>query len=977
VPEISFEDDPPATIAASFPIAGFGASAGGLEAFTQLLTSLSPTTGMAFVLVQHLDPKRESMLAEILSRSTPMPVIEVQRATAVEPNHVYVAPRATDIAIRRRILQLSPYTAKGEPHMAIDYFFRTLAEDQKNKAIGVILSGTGSDGSHGLKAIKAEGGITFAQDENSAKHDGMVRSAIASGCVDYVLPPDLIAAELARLGNHPYVAPSTVPPEEAIPVPDDTLAQILRRIHSVTNVDLSLYKPNTIKRRILRRMLLNKADSLSDYLKRLQSDSTEVHALYEDMLINVTQFFRDPETFEALKKDIFPAIAREHPNGGVRIWVPGCSTGEEVYSLAISLLEHLEEHQLASHIQLFGTEISEQALDRARTGLYSESIAADVSPERLKKFFVKVDRGYQISKRIRDCCIFARQNLTKDPPFSKLDLISCRNVLIYLGQALQKKVLPIFHYALKPTGYLLLGSSETIGAYADLFALVDKKHKIFSKRHAPTRLPVDFAYGAPAIEVKSGAEHRGKPTLELSPGDMQREADRLVLSRFGPPGVIINEELEVIQFRGQTGMFLEPSPGPANYSILKMAREGLLNDLRSAIHRSMTGDTPVHHEGLRVKRNGDYIQFDLDVIPLRRPAGAGRFFLVLFQSARDIFPKRAEGKLARAPKNRGSEEVQTLRTELSATKESLQAIIEEQEASNEELRSANEEIQSSNEELQSTNEELETAKEELQSSNEELNTVNEELENRNVQLAQVNDDLRNLLSSVNIPIVMVGSDMRIRRFTPQAEKVLSIIPSDTGRPIGNIRPNINVPNLEQLLKEVIEMLRTHEAEVQDSSGRWYLLRIRPYRTEDNKIEGAVLALVDIDDMKRSLEEVRKNRDFNQSVIETTRSSVLVLDANLRARLANPAFYRMFQLTPAEVLDHAVYDIGNGQWRFPELRDILDRRLVDNGRLDDLKITHEFSRVGRKTLIINARRFQGSSGEDPSVLLAIEDVTDHK
>lgn len=960
----------------AIPVAGFGASAGGLEAFTQLLHSLSPTTGMAYVLVQHLDPKRESMLAEILSRATTMPVTEVHQPTSVEANHIYVAPPGADVRIQSRVLHLLRYTAKHEPHMSIDYFFRSLAEDLKNKAIGVILSGTGSDGSLGLKAIKAEGGVTFAQDEKSAKHDGMVRSAISGGSVDFVLPPDQIAAELARLGNHPYVTPSQrEPPEEVIPVPDDVLAQILRRIHSVTNVDLTLYKPNTIKRRVLRRIFLSKAESIEAYLHVLQNNPAEVHALYEDMLINVTQFFRDPDTFQALKTNIFPRMPVEDGTGGIRVWVPGCSTGEEVYSLAICLVEYLEETERPGHIQLFGTEISEQALDRARVGLYSESIAADVSPERLRRFFVKVENGYQISKRIRDYCIFARQNLTKDPPFSKLDLISCRNVLIYLGPALQKKVLPIFHYALKPTGFLLLGSSETVGAYADLFTMADKRFKIFGKRDAPARVPTDFAYGGLAAESNMASEQQRRGVVSLAPGDMQKEADRLILSRYGPPGVIINEELDVIQFRGQTGVYLEPSPGPASYNILKMTREGLLSDFRGAIHRAISGDMVIRREGLRVKYNGGYREFDLEILPLRKPPAGGRFFLVLFHPIQKALQKLAKAKATRGTKIE-PEEIKNLRSELAATKESLQSIIEEQEASNEELRSANEEIQSSNEELHSTNEELETAKEELQSSNEELNTVNEELENRNLQMAHVNDDLRNLLSSVNIPIVMVGSDLRIRRFTPQAEKVMSIIPGDAGRPIGNIRTNINVPNLEQLLTDVIETLRTHEAEVQDSSGRWYLMRIRPYRTEDNKIEGAVLALVDIDDLKRSLDEVRKGRDFNQSIIEMTRSSVLVLDSELRAKQANPVFYNTFQLTPPEVIDQTIDTIGGGQWKFLSLHSVFNKLLSDHGRLNDFEVEHEFPRVGHKVLVMNARQFQDGSG-GPSVLLAIDDITDHK
>ncbi|MBZ5594350.1 MAG: PAS domain-containing protein [Acidobacteriia bacterium] len=961
----------------AFPVAGFGASAGGLEAFTQVLNNLSPSTGMAFVLVQHLDPTRESMLAEILSRATSMPVIEVRSPTPVKPNHVYVAPRGQDIRIQNRVLNLTPHPATRELHLDIDCFFCSLAGDLKNKAIGVILSGTRSDGSQGLKAIKTEGGITFAQDEKTARFDGMLRSAIAGGCVDFILPPDKIAEELARLGSHLYVASfEPAPPEEVIPLAEDALAQILRRIHAATNVDLSLYKPNTIERRILRRMMLCKAESPNAYLKRLEADPAEVQALFEDMLINVTQFFRDPDTFQALKTDIFPKIAGEEDPEGVRIWVPGCSTGEEVYSLAICLLEYLEEQESEAHVQFFGSEISEHALDRARAGLYGEAIAADVSPERLKKFFVKVERGYRISKRIRECCIFARQNLTRDPPFSKLDLISCRNVLIYLGPALQKKVLPIFHYALKPTGFLLLGSSETIGAYAEMFSLADRTHKIYAKRLAPTRLPVDFAYGGPAVETKLEHDPTTHRTTLLVPADLYKEADRLVVSRYAPPGVIINEDQEVLQFRGQTGMFLEPPPGPASYNILKMAREGLAVDLRSAVRLAMSGGAAVRHEGLRIKHDGDYLEFDLEVLPLKQPPAGGRFLLVLFRPRPAVQTKPVASKSARRGKESSSAEIRTLRLELAATKERLQGIIEEQEGSNEELRSANEEIQSSNEELQSTNEELETAKEELQSSNEELNTVNEELENRNAQVAQINDDLRNLLSSVHIPIVMVSSDLRIRRFTPQAEKVFSIIASDVGRPIGNIRPNIIIPNLEQLLTEVIETLRTHEAEVQDVNGRWHLLRVRPYRTEENKIDGAVVALVDIDQMKQASEAVRLARDLNLSIIETARSSLLVLDAELRAKLANPAFYQMFELTPGEVLDQNIYDIAGGYWKFPALCALFED-LPKNGRLDDFMVEHDFPRVGHKSLVLNARWFRGNSDNQQLVLLAIDNMTGRK
>jgi two-component system CheB/CheR fusion protein len=960
----------------AFPVVGIGASAGGLEAFTQFIQELPVDTGMAFVLVQHLDPKHESMLPEIVARSTALPIIEVAGPIKVEPNSIYIARRATNVHIERRVLYPTPRQETGEPQMPIDHFLRSLATDLGNKAIGVILSGTGTDGSLGLKAVKAEGGITFAQDEETAKYDGMPRNAVASGCVDFVLAPGAMVEELARIGQHPYVSPpKPAPPEEVIPVSDNLLMQILTLVRVVTGVDLIEYKPNTIKRRILRRMLLHKIESLDEYLERLEADQAEVRALYEDILINVTQFFRDSESFEAVKSVIFPKIVAEQPPGSpIRVWVPGCSTGEEVYSLAICLLEYLEERVNQAPVQLFGTDISEHALEKARTGLYGENITADVSPERLKRFFLKVDRGYQISKRIRDVCVFARQDLSKDPPFSKLDLISCRNVLIYLSAGLQRRVLPVFHYALKPRGFLLLGNSETIGAYAEIFAPVDKKHKIFAKRTTGARPALHFSHAASA--GPRSAQMLPKSPAAVTISELQKEADRVVLARFGPPGVVINDDLDIVQFRGQTGMFLEPPPGPATYNILKLAREGLLTDLRIAIQKARSNDAMVRRLGAHVKYNGDLREVDLEVVPIQGEPQGSRFFLVLFH-ARPLDVKQPGGKGSRRQAGAQPQEFKRLRDELAATKESLQAIIEEQEASNEELRSANEEIQSSNEELQSTNEELETAKEELQSSNEELNTVNEELENRNTQLSQVNDDLRNLLGSVNLPIVMVDNDLRIRRFTLQAEKALSLNPSDLGRPIGNIRSNFDIPNLEQLLMEVIESLRTHESEVQDVSGRWYSMRIRPYRTEDNKIEGAVLTLVEIDQLKRALEQARDARDFNQSVIETVRSPLLVLDSELRVKMANPSFHNTFQLGPQEVADQLIYDLGGGQFNLAPLRSLLEELLPKKGRLQDFEIEQDFPRVGRKTMFFNARRFRGASQHSEMVLLSIEDVTERK
>jgi len=965
-----------------FPIVGIGASAGGLEAFTQLLAYLPNDTGMAFVLVQHLDPKHESMLTELLSRATMMPVSQVKDGMPAEPDHVYVIPPNTNMAILHGILHLMPRAATHGQHLPIDYFLRSLAEDQKSRAIGVILSGTASDGALGLKAIKADGGITFAQDEKTAKYDGMPRSAIAAGYVDFILPPEKIAHELARIGRHPYVTHvKTEKTNALLPEAGDELNKILILVRSATSIDFSYYKLSTIKRRIVRRMVLHKIDELATYTKYLHSNPNEVEALYNDILINVTSFFREPETFEALAKEVFPAMTQNRPaEQPIRIWVPGCSTGEEPYSIAIGLLEYLGEKATNTPMQIFATDISEVTIEKARAGVYLENITLDVSPERLRRFFVRLENGYQISKTIRDMCVFARQDVTKDPPFSRLDLISCRNVLIYLGPILQKKVMPIFHYALKPTGFLMLGSSETIGGFSDLFALVDKKHKFYSKKITTLRPAFDFAVNDYAVEVEKAGLSKKMGEKEWSGFDVKKEADHIVMNRYAPVGVIINDDLEIRQFRGRTGPYLEPASGEVSLNLLKMAREGLAFDLRTAIHKAKKGEGPARKEGLQVKYNGQTKNVNIEVIPIKAPGAKERYFLVLFEEA--ITPAPFESKQARLSKARADEgkrrsensQVAQLKKELAAIKEYLQSALEEQEATNEELRSANEEIQSSNEELQSTNEELETAKEELQSTNEELTTVNEELENRNLELSQVNNDLTNLLNSVHIPIVMLGSDLHIRRFTPMAEKLLNVIPTDVGRKISDIKPNVNIPDLEQLILGVIDTLSIKEREVRDQSGHWYSIRIRPYKTSDHKIEGVVLTLVDIDAQKRHEEVIQISNVFNNAIVETVREPLMVLDNDLRVKRANQAFYKTFQASPEETVNRRIYELGNRQWNIPKLRELLEEILPKNTQFLDFEVEHDFPTIGRRKMLLNARQIRREGQEPEMILLALEDIT---
>src|SRR6266849_3533826 len=548
-------EEPQRSRRALFPIVGVGASAGGLEAFTQLLKALPPRTGMAYVLVQHLDPTHESVLTELLTKTTEMPVRQVTDATPVEPNHVYVIPPNVDLIISQGILRLTARTEARGHHMPIDRFLRSLAEDQGSNAIGVVLSGTASDGTLGLAAIKAEGGITFAQDEKSAKFDGMPKNAIAAGCVDFVLPPDEIARELARIRAHPYLAPSSSSrTAELVPDGDPQLKDILHLLRAANGVDFSDYKPATVKRRILRRMALHKAGELKDYVQFLRLHPAEVEALYGDMLIKVTSFFREPDAFEALKTEVFPSILKHRsPEEPVRVWVPGCSTGEETYSQAIALLEFLGNRRADIPVQLFGTDLSQGSIEKARAGIYPESIAADVSPERLRRFFVKVEGGYRINKTIRDVCVFARQNLLQDPPFSRIDVISCRNVLIYLGPVLQKMIMPIFHYALKPRGFLMLGGAEGILSTAsDLFELMDRKHKIYCRKSTASGLHFDFA--ASRYSTEAGNIAGGKEAPQRENGvrllDLHKEADRILLTKYAPTAVVINDDMEVLESRG-------------------------------------------------------------------------------------------------------------------------------------------------------------------------------------------------------------------------------------------------------------------------------------------------------------------------------------------------------------------------------------------------------------------------------------------
>jgi two-component system, chemotaxis family, CheB/CheR fusion protein len=976
--------------AESFPVVGIGASAGGLEAFTQLLSHLPIDTGMAFALVQHLDPSHKSLLSEILSRTTQMPVREVQDGMVVEPNHVYVIPSNTMMTSAQGVLRLTPRKKPRGVNMSIDGFFYSLAEDRGSKAIGIVLSGADGDGSKGLEAIKVAGGITFAQSEDSAQVNSMPNTAIATGHVDFILSPEAIAEKLADISRHPYVTSSilAVIPEEQ-PDAKDALSTIFNLLRAATNIDFTHYKHTTIHRRIFRRMALYRLEQLDDYVRYLHEKPAEVQALSQEILINVTSFFRDADAFKALKQDVFPAIMRQRsPDLPIRIWVAGCSTGEEAYSIAMCLLEFLAHQPQKPHkppIQIFATDVSEWVIEKARLGIYPQNQVINVSPERLQQFFTAVEGGYQINKAVRELCIFARQNLIGDPPFSRLDLITCRNVLIYLGSSLQKKILPMFHYGLMPTGFLLLGTSETVGEFSNLFTLVDQKYKIYEKQPSSLGWSMDLIDSSAPLEISSpepivSGQNRNE-------AELQKAADQITLNHYAPVGVVINAQLEILQFRGQTGAYLEPAPGKASLNLLTMAKEELRLELRTTIHNAVQNKQPCIKEGILLKEGVASAglpvrtrQVRINVIPFKPAAVQEDYFLVLFedmQAQASVEEKTQPNRPAQSKNKKQSseqQEIQRLQQELDTTKAYLQSIIEEQQSTNQDLQAASEEILSSNEELQSTNEELQTAKEEIQATNEELSTINDELNRRNAETTQISNDFQNLLSTVNIPILMLEGDLRIRRFTPTAANLFNLIPSDVGRPLSHIKHNLKVNDLEQQIFEVINTLNLKNQEVQDLDGHWYDLRIRPYRTVDNRIDGAVVVVVEIDALKRSAEQIRQARDYAVAIVQTVRESLVVLNAELQVVSATQRFYDTFQVSPSETEQCRIFDLGNRQWNIPRLQSLLEDLLPHNTQIQDFEVKFDFEHIGSKTMLLNASKMPPLEGKQ-LILISIEDISD--
>jgi two-component system, chemotaxis family, CheB/CheR fusion protein len=980
MPSSQVKNPHPKSMLLEIPVVAIGASAGGLEALTAILRALPTDIAMAFMLIQHLDPKRHSILPELLSKATRIPVLEAIHAMKIESNRVYVMPSNVDISITDGHFGLTPRISDHKQHLPIDIFMRSLAEVRKSQAIGVILSGTASDGTAGIEAIRAEGGITFAQDPGTAKFDGMPRSAIESGCIDFVLPPEKIAAELAWMSSHPKLRRKSADSREDPKDDDHVFDSILNLVSTSQGADFTKYKPNTIRRRTQQRMAALRIASLAVYLTYLGEHPEEVAKLSNHVLIPVTEFFRNPEVFEDLANTVYPAIVEDKSKETLRIWVVACSSGEEVYSLAITLIEFLGARAESLRIQIFGTDLNESGIAKARAGIYPDSAMKNVSADRSARFFTKVASGYRVNKGVRDLCVFARQDVTKDPPFSALDLISCRNFLIYVQPELQEKIISTLHYALNPSGFLLLGNAESAASYPQMFTPLNKKSKIYSKKIGNHRQQRMFKTSRSPIQAAASPVAKTQPISRAgqNEAELQQLADRIVLKECAPPGVIVNDTLEILQFRGRTSPYLEPAAGRANLNILNMVREELAIALRSAIASARKKSAAVKKKNVAFGHNNRRRVVHLSVIPMDEPAsGIGRCYLILFEGAPQI---EAHDKTSqRLPLKTSDLARRTLleqKRELQAARALLKEHLGAQESLREDYQSANEEMLSANEELQSTNEELETSKEELQATNEELTTVNDELNSNNSTLHLLGNDLKNLLESTVIPIVMVDSGLCIRRMTPTAETIFKVLPSDIGRPITDIRPDLNVdlkPLLTTVLREVVNL----EREVQDEQGHWYRLQIRPYKTLDNRIDGAVLVLMDIDVIKKRNQELVLAAEFTKSIIDTMPEPVLVLSADLRILMANHAFYGAFEVEPEATLNQLVYNLGDGQWNKPDLRVLLEEVLPHDRNFFNHEVIYDFPGIGWKSFMLSGRYMVQEPETAPLILLSLTDMTKRK
>ncbi len=953
------------------PVVGIGASAGGLEAIQGLLSKTPADLNVAFVVIQHRAHDRDSMMASLLAKHTQMSIEELKDGTEIQPNRIYLAPPDKDVSVMNGTLYCTaPAKHKGPP-LPIDHFFRSLAQDQTDRAVGIVLSGTGSDGTLGIKEIKASGGMAMVQEPEQATYDQMPRNAIDTGLIDFIRPVEQMGKELQSYLHHPYIQrPETQDAEQKL---EGQLQRVFLIIRQETGHDFSHYKRNTIKRRIARRLAVHQIENLDGYITYLRHNADEVQILSKELLITVTAFFRDEEAFESLRTHVIGPLIEDAPsNDPLRVWVPGCATGEEAYSVAMLLYEQMHQSNRLHEVQVFGTDLDEDAIERARYARYPKSIAGDLSKERLNQFFSEEDSHYRIKTHIREMLVFAAHNLVKEPPFSKLDLVCCRNVLIYMDSTLQQKVLPLFHYALNPGGYLFLGESESIGSFADLFEPMDTRHKVFRRKGGRA----DYEAGTVEFQDRASRPPKAPATSEGGdPGhrDISGRIEKLILREYSAPCVLIDQDHNILYFNGDTSAYLAQPGGQPTLNLLHMARPEIQSKLAGAIKRAAREHRKVVEEKLPIGMDESHSGTDIVVRPLREFEGESRLSLVVFRPH-----EREEGKIdadratSEIPTEEQNARIEALEQELQSTREYLQTTVEELETSNEELKSANEELQSTNEELQSTNEELDTSREELQSTNEELRSVNAEYQAKIDELSKANDDMNNLLGCTEVATLFLDDQMKIRRFTPQARKLFRLIDSDVDRSLGDITAAIQYDDFVQDAHQVIETLERVEREIRVGNDTWYIMRILPYRTCENVIDGVVATFVDITSQKQASLAYEQARDFAEAIVETVRQPLVVLAPDLKVLRANNAFYGTFHASPRETEGRKIFELGNKQWDIPALRELLEQIIPENRRFDDFVVEYDFPRIGHRKMVLSARQTAHDQQQTGNILLAFDE-----
>jgi two-component system, chemotaxis family, CheB/CheR fusion protein len=958
-----------------FPVVAIGSSAGGFDALKKFFTNMPSDLGIAFVIVQHLDPTHKSNMAELMSRYTELKVTQARDGMSVKPNTLYIIPPNKDMGIINRKLELIEPT---EPHglrLPINFFFNNLAEDQKEQSIAIIFSGYGSDGKLGIKAIKAEGGMVMVQEPKTAESDSMPESAIETGLVDFILAPEEMPEKLIS-----YINSSNVPIKKIVSPKEDNenaLQKIFILIRNRYGQDFSKYKENTIYRRISRRMNVNQIESIPLYLRYLQENPTEIDILFKELLINVTNFFRDEDAFGALKDTLRTLISKKSDIDNIRIWIPGCSSGEETYSIAIIINELLMETDKNIDVQIFGTDIDMEAINTARSAKYPINISTNVSPERLKKYFTKKDNVYVIKSIIREMVVFAQHNVLKDPPFTRLDLLSCRNLLIYLNSEAQASALSKFNYALNNNGILFLGPSENVGDFMDAFSTVNKKWKIF-KSIKSSEFAQKFEDVNPLPRIMSMPNFNTKYQLktlkdEDMPINITSIIEKKLLNIYTPPSAIITDFGEILYIHGRLGNYLEPAQGKAKLNIIDMARDGLKFELNSAIKNAISKKNEVVVEGLIVKNNGDSIFVNINVKPIQIEKSKG-LLIVSFEPV-ELDKKGKKNKIKLDMVTKGDERIKELENDLKLTKERLNITIEELKTSNEELRSANEELQSMNEEAQSTNEELETSKEELQSINEELITVNNELQMKIDELTRTKDDLNNLFNSTEIAIIFLDNNLNIRRFTKEATKLVKMRKSDIGRPISDIVSNLMYDKLMDDIQEVIDTVTFKEIEIETNTSEWLSARIMPYKTSKNVIDGVLITFTNITKRKKETTNALDAFEFADSIVQSVRDPLLVLDQEMHVILANQSFYNNFKVEPQKTINHTIYDLGNKQWNLPSLKKLLSDILPKKTEVNNYIVEENFPNIGTRKILLNARQIYQKGIETYMILVTLQDITE--